>query len=196
MGWFGESIMSHSFFSRYAFWFILALCLTSLGLILLIPFPSNEAKIIEKKKKGAELLEQKLIEIDNIEIVEMGYWKEDAITDYANLFKFEAKMLVHNHSDMEISLIRAKAKFVFRNFKTKQDGEGLLDLDIGTTLPPRSEKQCFTNLWSKYETSDLETIKEELLKDQREIIIDEIYEIWADEPSFNPFSEIISFFKN
>ena len=72
----------------------------------------------------------------------------------------------------------------------------MLDLDIGTTLPPRSEKQCFTNLWSKYETSDLETIKEELLKDQREIIIHEIYEIWADEPSFNPFSEIISFFKN
>ena len=188
--------MIKTFFLKYSFWFILVFCLTALASVLFIPFDSNEAKIIEKKKKGAELLEQKLIQIDNIEIVEMGYWKEGAITDYANLFKFEAKMLVHNHSDMEISLIRAKAKFVFRNFKTKQDGEGLLDLDIGITLPPRSEKQCFTNLWSKYETSDLETIKEELLKDQREIIIHEIYEIWADEPSFNPFSEIISFFKN
>ena len=114
--------MIKTFFLKYSFWFILVFCLTALASVLFIPFDSNEAKIIEKKKKGAELLEQKLIQIDNIEIVEMGYWKEDAITDYANLFKFEAKMLVHNHSDMEISLIRAKAKFVFRNFKTKQDG--------------------------------------------------------------------------
>jgi len=211
VGWFGESIMSHSFFSRYAFWFILALCLTSLGLILLIPFPSNEAKIIEKKKKGAELLEQKLIEIDNIEIVEMGYWKEDAITDYANLFKFEAKMLVHNHSDMEISLVRAKAKLVFRNYKQRAEGEGELNMDIGSKIPPNTRKVCFTQLWAKYKHSnpydlevvtgkekdrDLETMKQELLNNERKIVLSSIYEIWADEPGFNPFSEIISFFKS
>jgi hypothetical protein len=188
--------MSNSFFSKYAFWFVLMLFLTALGIILFMPFPSTEAKILEKKKRGAELLGQNLIKIENIEIVDMGYYREGAITDYANLFTIGAKMLVRNNSDMKISLIRTKAKFVFRNFKTKQDGEGLLDLDIGTTIPPRSEKQCFTNLWAKYETSDLETIKEELLKDQREIIIQDIYEIWADAPSFNPFSEMISFFKS
>ena len=81
------------------------------------------------------MLGQNLIKIENIEIVDMGYYREGAITDYANLFKIKAKMLVRNNSDMKISLIRTKAKFVFRNFKTKQDGEGFLDLDIGTTLP-------------------------------------------------------------
>ena len=206
----GENNMSHSFFSKYVFWLVLVLCLTSLGLILFMPLSSHEAKIIEKKKKGAELLEQKLIEIDNIEIVEMGYWKEDAITDYANLFKFEVKMLVHNHSDMEISLVRAKAKLVFRNYKQRAEGEEGIEYDIGTKLPPNTRKVCFTQLWAKYKHSnpydidvvpgkqkdrdrDLETMEQELLNNERKIILSSIYEIWADEPGFNPFSEIISF---
>ena len=49
-----------------------------------MPFPSDEEKIIERKKMGDDVLGQKLLEIDNIEIVKMGYWKDDAIEDYAN----------------------------------------------------------------------------------------------------------------
>jgi len=188
--------MIKSLFLKYAFWIGLALSLSVLGIILFMPFPSNEAKIIEKKNRGAELLGQNLIEIDNIEIVEMGYWKPDAITDYQKLFKFEAKMLVRNNSDMEISLIRAKAKLVFRNFKNHQKGEGSLDLDIGITIPPKSEKRSYSNLWAKYNPASLPAMSQELLNIERVIVISEIYEIWADEPSFNPFSEIISFFKN
>ena len=188
---------SNSFFSKYAFWLVLVLCLTALGTILFMPFPSDEEKIIERKKMGDDVLGQKLLEIDNIEIVKMGYWKDDAIEDYAKLFKFEAKMLVRNHSDLEISLIRAKAKLVFRNFKERAQDEGELDFDIGIKIPPNSQKVCYTNLWAKYENSDaLDFISDEILNNEREVVISRIYEIWADEPSFNPFSEIISFFKS
>ena len=49
-------------------------------------------------------------------------------------------MLVRNHSDLEISLIRAKAKLVFRNFKERAQDEGELDFDIGIKIPPTVRK--------------------------------------------------------
>ena len=182
-------------FSKYGFPILLSFSSIGLVALLFFPFPSIQEEIKIKKKSGDLLIAQSLVEIENPQLTgKGGSWGKEALDGYKNLIKLETELTVRNKSNMEISLIRGKFKPIFRNFKDSVSG--LIDFELGSRISPNSEGRFFTNLWFSSKSEDFFAIKQELENKERRLEVVEIKEVWAEEPAFNPFASIISYFTN
>lgn len=181
---------------KFGIWIAVFFCLTLVAVLLFIPFPSFENTMETKKLIGAQLLKRNLISIQSVDIKPFeggGYWPDEVVSGYENIIQFPVSIKVQNNSEKVISLIRGRLKMPFKNFKIQNQTEQPVKYEIGQEILPNSSKICRTWIQFKYHPEELETIKTEI--NEREMSSDEITEVWAAVPDFNPFAEIISYFQ-
>jgi len=183
-----------NFFTKYGIFIGISLAIALFLLILFVPFESIESEIKYKKEIGQELVDQNLITVQLSgwePLSNVGYWTNRATSGYENIIQIPISLKVENKSDYEISLVRGTTKMLFRNFKGSENK--VLTYELGYPIKPHKSRVCETYIQFKYASEELDTIIQEI--DEREFLLGKITEVWASEASFNPFSEIISFFR-
>ena len=111
---------------------------------------------------------------------------------YAPFIRFRPVMIIimiQNRCDSHSTI--TIIKMLFRNFKESENK--ILTYELGYPIKPHKSRVCETYIQFKYASEELDTIIQEI--DEREFLLGKVTEVWASEPSFNPFSEIISFFR-
>jgi hypothetical protein len=171
------------------FW-IISITVVFLICLLFIPFPSWDENLTQQKEMGQMLIAENLVSIEELSFTEAGYRSGWEINEgnFSTLTSLKLRAKIVNKSDKRLSLVRGKLGISFN--KIYKSSKEVLPFEFGYIISPKSEKYYST--WLSFQSGDI--FPNALLTDVNQPSMLGIDEVWA-EDYFNPFDEIINYFR-